>query len=132
MTVPDDLMRKAETALSSARHLLDLGDVEGAADRAYYGLFHAARAFLLHSAAAETEKLKTHTSVIAAFGLIGVRGAGLSPGHGRLLNFAEELRRKADYDSDRFADRAAVESILTDAGAFVADIQSAITKDQGP
>jgi len=40
---PGDLMAKADTACSSARTLLDLGDVDGAANRAYYAMFDAAR-----------------------------------------------------------------------------------------
>lgn len=35
-------MAKADTACSSARALLDLGDVDGAANRAYYAMFDAA------------------------------------------------------------------------------------------
>lgn len=35
---PDALMAKADTACSSARALLDLGDVDGAANRAYYAI----------------------------------------------------------------------------------------------
>ena len=33
------MMTKASTACSSARALLDLGDVDGAANRAYYAMF---------------------------------------------------------------------------------------------
>ncbi|MEW6167130.1 MAG: hypothetical protein AB1651_05480 [Pseudomonadota bacterium] len=39
---PAALMAKADTACSSARALLDLGDVDGAANRAYYAMFDAA------------------------------------------------------------------------------------------
>ena len=46
---PDVLMAKADKASSSARALLDLGDVDGAANRAYYAMFDAARAALLAS-----------------------------------------------------------------------------------
>lgn len=42
-------MAKAETACSSARVLLELGDVDGASNRAYYAMFDAARAALLAS-----------------------------------------------------------------------------------
>jgi uncharacterized protein (UPF0332 family) len=45
----DALMMKAETALSSARALLDIGDVDGAVNRAYYAMFDAARAALMKS-----------------------------------------------------------------------------------
>ena len=45
------LMAKAERACSSARALLDLGDVDGACNRAYYAMLDAARAALLASGA---------------------------------------------------------------------------------
>lgn len=45
------LMAKADIACSSARALLDIGDVDCAANRAYYAMFDAARAALLASGA---------------------------------------------------------------------------------
>ncbi len=48
---PAALMAKAERACSSARALLDLGDVDGACNRAYYAMFDVARAALLASGA---------------------------------------------------------------------------------
>jgi len=42
-------MMRAETALSSARALLDIGDVDGAVHRAYDARFDAARAALVKS-----------------------------------------------------------------------------------
>lgn len=46
---PAILTAKAERACLSARALLDLGDVDGACNRAYYAMFDAARAALLAS-----------------------------------------------------------------------------------
>ena len=50
-TTSEALMAKAARACASARALLDLGDVDGACNRAYYAMFDAARAALLASAA---------------------------------------------------------------------------------
>lgn len=44
---PGVLMAKAARACVSARALLDLNDVDGACNRAYYAMFDAARAALL-------------------------------------------------------------------------------------
>ena len=51
------LIAKAHTACSSARALFDLGDMDGAANRAYYAMFDAARAafFVPEDANAITE-----------------------------------------------------------------------------
>lgn len=63
-------MSKAMRACASARVLLDLGDVDGACNRAYYAMFDAARAALLATEApVETHLGKTHSGLIAAFGL---------------------------------------------------------------
>lgn len=128
MSLPSDLLRKSEIAMASARHLLERADVEGAADRAYYALFHAARALLAAAVPEEYPRLKTHSSLIAAFGLVAVKGLGLPAGYGRLLNFAEELRLKADYDAAVFADVAAIEEILAGAREFVEAVRFAIAK----
>jgi uncharacterized protein (UPF0332 family) len=48
---PAALMSKAVRACESARVLLDLNDVDGACNRAYYAMFDAARAALLASGA---------------------------------------------------------------------------------
>ena len=40
---PLDLIVKAERASASAFALLDMGDVDGASNRAYYAMFDAAR-----------------------------------------------------------------------------------------
>jgi uncharacterized protein (UPF0332 family) len=41
---------KAQEALKSAQFLLEAGDHAGAANRAYYAVFHAARAAVAHVA----------------------------------------------------------------------------------
>ncbi len=132
MSEPGDLLAKGRQALESARLLAAAGDVEGSADRAYYALFHAARALLRHAVPDQPVRSKTHASVIAAFGIVGVRGLGLSPEFGRLLNFAEDLRRKADYDGTVFADREAVAEVLSGADAFFASVAAVLREDPAP
>lgn len=48
---PDVLTGKAERAITSARLLLDAGDIDGAINRAYYAMFDAAKAALLRAGA---------------------------------------------------------------------------------
>lgn len=97
---PDDLMAKADMACSSARILLDLGDVDGAANRAYYAMFDAARAALLASGApVDSEIGRTHSGLIGAFGNYLVKNGPVSKELGRLLNRAHEIRLVADYNS---------------------------------
>lgn len=98
---PDALMAKADTACSSARVLLDLGDLDGAANRAYYAMFDAARAALMAAGApVEPDIGRTHSGLIGAFGKFLVKNGRVSKEVGRLLNRAHEMRLVADYSGD--------------------------------
>lgn len=95
------LMAKAVRASESARALLDLDDVDGACNRAYYAIFDAARAALLAAGSPVPSDLgKTHAGLIAAFGLHLVKNGPISKELGRLLKRAEEVRLVADYKGD--------------------------------
>lgn len=98
---PKDLLKKARTACVSARVLLDLGDFDGAANRAYYAIFDAARAALLASGVATTQDfIRTHSGLIGAFGQSLVKSGRVPRELGRLLNRAHEIRLIADYQGD--------------------------------
>jgi uncharacterized protein (UPF0332 family) len=95
------LMSKAVRACASARALLDLDDVDGACNRAYYAMFDAARAALLASGAPVQPDIgKTHSGLIAAFSLHLVKNGPIPKELGRLLKRAEEIRLVADYKGD--------------------------------
>jgi len=57
-------LRLADRALEGARALLDRGEYFGAVSRAYYAIFHAARA-VLYSYGITT---KTHIGLVSLFG----------------------------------------------------------------
>lgn len=83
---PITLMAKADRACSSARALLDLGDVDGACNRAYYAMFDAARAALLASGAPVKPDIgKTHSGLINAFSEHLIKNGPVSKELGRLL-----------------------------------------------
>lgn len=90
----EQLLAKAHQALESARTLLKSGDSEGAISRAYYAMFHTARAFLVKRSIFRHK----HSAVIAAFGQAAVK-TGLVPAEiHRLLIRGFEARNAADYD----------------------------------
>lgn len=92
-------MSKAAIASSSARSLLELGDVDGAADRAYYAMFNAARSVLLAMGSVVAPDVgRTHGGLISAFGRHMVKNGPVSKDAGRLLNRAHEIRLVADYN----------------------------------
>jgi uncharacterized protein (UPF0332 family) len=121
---PDALMAKADTACSSARALLDLGDVDGAANRAYYAMFDAARAALLASGAPVAPDIgRTHSGLIGAFGNFLVKNGPVSKEVGRLLNRAHEIRLVADYNGDS-VEPAAAKEMMEQAATFVAAMRA--------
>ncbi len=117
-------MAKAATACSSARALLDLGDVDGAANRAYYAMFDAARAALLASGApVEPDLGRTHSGLIGAFGNFLVKNGPISKEVGRLLNRAHEIRLVADYKGDS-VEPADAQEMVEQAEIFVAAMRA--------
>ena len=99
--IANALIVKAKTAYNSARTLLDVGDVDGATNRAYYAIFDAARAALIISGASVGQDIgRTHSGLIGAFGNHLVKNGPLSKEVGRLLNRAHEVRLVADYNDD--------------------------------
>jgi uncharacterized protein (UPF0332 family) len=106
---PGELLGKASRAISSARLLLNAGDVDGACNRAYYAMFDAARARLIESGAPVTpESIKTHSGLIGMFSLHLVKPGVVSTELGKSLNRVAEMRLIADYTEDEIAlDRAA-------------------------
>ena len=117
---PAALIAKATRAAASARALLDLEDVDGACNRAYYAMFDAARAALLVSSGPVPPDFgRTHSGLIAAFGLHLVKAGPIPRDIGRLLKRAEEIRLVADYKGDSVALDDACE-IVEQAAVFVA------------
>ena len=117
---PESLMAKADTACSSARALLALGGVDGAANRAYYAMFDAARAALLASGAPVEPGIgRTHSGLIGSFGHHLVKNGLVSKEMGRLLNRAHEVRLVADY-AEGSVELVDAQDIVGQAEAFVA------------
>ncbi len=92
-------MTKAIQASISAKVLLDMGDGDGACNRAYYAMLDTARAALLASGApVEQEVARTHSGLISAFSLHLVN---VSVELGKSINKVEDLRLIADYKGDQ-------------------------------
>jgi uncharacterized protein (UPF0332 family) len=97
--VPLDLLIKAERASASAIALLDLGDVDGACNRAYYAMFDAARAAILSlNLPGRPDIGKTHRGTLSAFSEQFVKTGAVSRELGVLLKHAETFRYVADYE----------------------------------
>ena len=93
MSEIENLLRKAKRKLQAAKKLLELGEYEDAASRAYYSIFHAAKAALM----SEGVVSKTHEGTIREFGLKFIKEGKLPKELGIIFSDARSLRETADY-----------------------------------
>jgi len=122
-------MTKATQALASARVLLDLGDWDGACNRAYYAMFDAAQAALLGAGVPAPDALgKTHRGLINTFSAYLVKDGPVSKELGRQLKRAEEVRLVADYNGESVLQADAAE-LVNQAELFVQAMQAFFFKD---
>jgi len=88
-----NLLRKAERKISAAKKLMELGEYEDAVSRAYYGIFHAAKAALI----SEGVSSKTHEGTMREFGSRFIKERKLPRELGTIFSDARSLRETADY-----------------------------------
>lgn len=96
MNEVEALLDKAERSFVAARRLLDAGDTDFAASRAYYGYFYVAEALLLSKGLS----FSRHGQVISQYGLHFARNEVLDRRFHKLLDDAFALRQLADYSTD--------------------------------
>lgn len=125
-----NLTRKMHAAANSARLLFDAEDFDGSANRAYYAMFDAARAYLMAHHGVATEQIKTHSGLISAFSRLGVKQDGLAADLGRWLNQANEVRSNADYGA-RSVDEATARLLIDQMHRFLADLSASLSATEG-
>jgi uncharacterized protein (UPF0332 family) len=125
---PAKFIEKSERALHAARLLVDSGEIEGACNRAYYAMYDAAHAALLALKKADYKVTKTHSGLIAAFGLHIVSPGKISRDLGRSLNEVEQLRLLADYTGEEIPAEQAFDAVLK-AELFVAAVRAMLLSD---
>lgn len=112
-------MARARRSAASAKVLLELGDMNGACNRAYYSMFDAARAALLAcKEPVKSETIKTHSGLIAAFSLHLIKTGHIPTEAGRSLRQVDQIRLTADY-SDEEPDRKTASTSIDQANRFV-------------
>lgn len=112
----EKLMNKAERAVRSAEKILEDGECEFSASRAYYALFYIAEALLLQ----KDLRFKKHTAVHAAFGEQFAKTAILDPKFHRWLLDAFDQRIVGDYDVDAVISSDDSRQIINQAKEFLA------------
>ncbi len=110
---------RAEKALRSAKLLEENGEPEDAVSRAYYAMFHAARAILF----SKGMKAKTHRGTISLFSEKIVKEGVLNREFADMLRKALDLRQKSDYELYAELNEELVEEVIKNAGKFVEKIK---------
>ena len=87
-------MKKAEQALKAAQNLLADGLYDDAVSRAYYAVFHSARATLKIKGIETT----THKGLISQFALHLVKAEEVEEEYGDILRQTKEDRETGDYE----------------------------------
>jgi uncharacterized protein (UPF0332 family) len=108
-------LEKSRRFLRSGYALLELGDPDSAAGRAYYAMFHAAEALLLSKGLEYTK----HRAVLSAYGREFAKSGLLPEKFHRALLDAYESRLSADYESGAGMDPETVRKHLAAAEEFV-------------
>ncbi len=90
------LFDKAERSFASAKRILEDGDADFAASRAYYGYFYVAEALLL----SQGLDFSRHGQVIAQYGLRFAKPEIIDRRFHQLLNEAFSLRQTVDYSTE--------------------------------
>ena len=110
---------RAEKALRSARLLVEHRELEDAVSRAYYAMFHAARAILFSKGITA----KTHRGTISLFGENMVKKGILSEEFADMLRKAFDLRQKSDYEIYAELNEELVEEVIKNAKKFIEKIK---------
>jgi uncharacterized protein (UPF0332 family) len=121
------LWAKGEAAARSAQQLLHAGDWDGAANRAYYAVFSAARAALA-GVRASLAASKGHATIFRRFDKHLVTERGLDPAFGRpLFGRLGRVRWVADY-SNAGVDETTARATLEEMQRFITAIEPFLKK----
>jgi len=110
---------RAEKALRSAKLLLEHREPEDAASRAYYAMFHAAKAILFSKGI----KTRTHKGTISLFGEHIVKKGILGEEYADALRKASDLRQKSDYELYAEPDEELVKETVNTAEKFIEKVK---------
>lgn len=120
-----DRLRRSRGMLSDADLLLEAGSARSSVNRAYYAVFHAARA-LLASVGFEATK---HAGVLTEFDRRFVKTGSFAPSYSKALHGLFDLRTDADYRDFVEVPLEEAADLLAGARDFVAAVQ--LTLAQG-
>ena len=113
-------MEKAEVCLNDAKLLFDNSSLMAAVNRAYYAIFHSARAIL----ALDGEDRKRHSGVIAYFQQNYIKTKIFDKQCSYILQNAFEIRQETDYEDFYIVSKEDVSLQIKNAEIFVNTIRA--------
>ena len=108
-------LEHAQECLASAGKLVNANDYKGAANRAYYAVFHAMRAVL----ALDGIDMKKHSGVMSEFRRLYIKTGILPEEMSVIISEAFDVRTDCDYDDFYEISRNEVVEQITRAETFV-------------
>jgi len=115
-------MKKAERSLKAAQKLIEANLADDAISRAYYAVFHSARAALK----VKGIETSTHQGLITQFALHLVKTGLLEAEYGDILRQEKEDRETGDYEPFTSFGLDEAEKLVKDAEKFVFRIKKFI------
>lgn len=121
---PQKHLEKAFAKLYSAKILLQHGMYDDAASRAYYAMFHSAKAILSEMGISP----KSHEGVVKSFGEHIIKTGILPKTLGEKLRRAKDLREKGDYSPHYTTPEDVAKTLVEDAEEFCASIKGKLSR----
>lgn len=109
----------AQDCLNDAKTLLDNNSYKGAANRAYYAIFHGMRAVL----ALDHIDKKHHSGIISEFRRRYIKTAVFPVEFSRIISVLEGTRTDSDYDDFFIISKEEVVEQIADAEVFLVGIK---------
>jgi len=115
-------LEKSKRKLRTAKKLYAEGEYEDAISRAYYAMYHAAKALLL----TKNVEPKTHQGVLRLLGNFFIKTEVIERAYGKMLAYAKELRENGDYDEYYDGTEDDAKTVIEDAENFLERIKEAL------
>lgn len=122
MGIIDEELQLSREMARDAKLLLQEERTRSAANRAYYALFHAARALLTELRV----DAKTHAGTISRFGKHAIKTGLMEKEYGKLLNRVFNLRDKSDYQVTAVIEKDEVKEIVEKLDEFIDEVERVI------
>lgn len=113
----------AEECLSASKSLYALGSLKGAANRAYYAVFHAMRALL----ALDGIDMKHHSGIISEFRRLYIKSGVFSSELSTIISALFDIRTESDYDDFYIISKEEVAQQIKNAELFLTAIKEYLT-----